>query len=360
MKIALIAPPFIPVPPLKYGGTELFVAQLAEALTRRGQDVIVYANGRSQLSCEVRWLYSEMDWPIQGDVYATLKDLNHTAWACRDAAGHVDIVHLNNAPGLVFSRFLPHPVVYTVHHPKEAVLSTLYTDFPDVRYVTISDSQRHQESMPKMTTIHHGIDLERYGFVSEKQSFLSFVGRIAPAKAPHLAIEVARKIGMPLKIAGEIQPMFRDYWESQVKPQIDGRFIEFIGEADLSTKNELLGKSRAMLFPIQWNEPFGLVMIEAMACGTPVLALEGGSVSEIVKNGVSGWVCGSTDEMVDRLRSADISPASCRQYVAEHFTVDLMARRYEAVYREALGEVNPHRAESRQAAVPAVMLKSPS
>src|SRR5205823_8894499 len=136
--------------------------------------------------------------------------------------------------------------------------------------------------------------------------YLSFIGRIAPVKGVHIAIEVARKSGIPLKIAGEIQPAFQDYFDSQVKPALDGKFIEFIGEADLAAKNELLGDSLAMLFPIEWDEPFGLVMIEAMACGTPVLAFHGGSVPEIVKDGVSGYICKSLDEMAAHANNLDI------------------------------------------------------
>jgi glycosyltransferase involved in cell wall biosynthesis len=152
-------------------------------------------------------------------------------------------------------------------------------------------------------------------------------------KGAHLAIEVARRAGIPLKIAGEVQPIYKAYFDTQVRPHLDGRFIEFVGEADHAAKNELLANSMAMLFPIQWNEPFGLVMIEAMSCGTPVVALEGGSVPEIVRDGVSGWVCRSVEEMADRVRHGSIPSASCRQHVAQWFTLDLMVSRYEAVYR---------------------------
>ncbi|MGE5362312.1 MAG: glycosyltransferase family 4 protein, partial [Bacteroidales bacterium] len=314
MRIALVAPPFIPVPPHRYGGTELFIAHLAIGLIRLGHDVVVYANGESSLPCEVRSLYPTSQWPIEFDLDSTLKDLNHTSWACRDAAGHFDVVHLNNAPGLAFSRLLPEPVVYTVHHAKEQGLSDFYESFPDVTFVTISDFQRTLEAMPRMRSVHHGVDISRYPYVERKQDYLSFLGRIAPMKGAHLAIEVAKKTGIPLKIAGEIQPMYRDYWERDVKPRIDGRFIEYVGEADHALKVELLGHSRALLFPIQWNEPFGLVMIEAMACGTPVVALPGGSVAEVVSDGVSGWMCRDTDEMCRRVRGLRIEPATCRAY----------------------------------------------
>jgi glycosyltransferase involved in cell wall biosynthesis len=215
--------------------------------------------------------------------------------------------------------------------------------FSGVEYVTISEFQRQRESMPRMRTIHHGIDLSLYHFQDKKQNYLTFLGRIAPIKGTHLAIEAAKKSGIPLKIAGEIQPIFRDYFDTLIKPHVDGKFIEFVGEADLATKNELLANSAALLFPIQWNEPFGLVMIEAMACGTPVLALPGGAVEEVVRNGVSGYVCSSVDEMADRARnlSQEFQSSTVRQYCQQNFSVDRMVADYLALYEELVGESSP-------------------
>jgi len=336
MRIALIAPPFIPIPPKVYGGTELFVAQLADGLKRKGFDVVVYANGESTVNVETRWLYEESEWPIASEIYADLKDINHTAWAVKDAAAECDIIHLNNAPGVSYSRFVSQPIVYTVHHPKEQGLSDYYSQYPDVHYVTISEFQKSLEAMPGMRTIHHGIDMSLYRLGEVKRPYLSFIGRIAPVKGAHLAIRVAKQAGIPLKIAGEVQPMFQSYFETEVRPHIDGKFIEYVGPADLAAKNELLGNSMAMLFPIQWNEPFGLVMLEAMACGTPVLALPGGSVEEVVRDGVSGYVCSSEDEMAARLKNLSISPVSTRKYVEQRFSVSRMVNKYAALYREVV------------------------
>src|SRR5690349_20565576 len=299
MRIALIAPPFIPVPPRRYGGTELFIGHLAEGLKQNGIDVVVYANGDSTVDVEVRSLYPESEWPLTGEIFSNLKDVNHTTWAIADAARDCDIIHLNNAPGLASTRFIDQPVIYTVHHPHEQMLSDFYAHFPQVHFVAISQFQCSQEAMPRCQAIHHGIDFSDYRLQHKKQPYLSLIGRLAPVKGPHLAIEVAKQTGIPLKIAGEIQPMYESYFESEIKPQIDGCFIEYIGEADLAAKNELLGNSLAMLFPIQWNEPFGLVMIEAMACGTPVVGLKHGSVPEVVRNEVSGFVCETVEEMVE-------------------------------------------------------------
>jgi len=340
MRVALVAPPFLPVPPKRYGGTELFIAQLAEGLKASGIDVVVYTNGESTVGVETRWLYRNAKWPVSGEIFDNLVDFNHASWAIADAAQDCELIHLHNVPALMFTRYTRCRFVYTIHHVHEPPLSDVYRFFPQVEFVTISDFQRQRESMPSMRTIHHGIDLNSYRLQTRKQEYLSFLGRIAPIKGTHIAIEVAKKAGIPLKIAGEVQPIFRDYFESQIKPHIDGKFIEYVGEVDLAAKNELLGRSLAMLFPIQWNEPFGLVMIEAMACGTPVLALPGGAVEEVVRNGISGFICASADEMADCARSllGVVSPANVRQYCQQFFSVERMVADYLALYQEVVAE----------------------
>jgi glycosyltransferase involved in cell wall biosynthesis len=334
MKIALVAPPFIPVPPKMYGGTELFIAQLAIGLKKQGVDVVVYSNGESTIEVEKRWLYEKPQWPIEGEIYDNLKDLNHTTWSIRDAADSCNVIHLNNVAGLVCSRFVQKPFVYTVHHPHVPGLNEFYRFFPDVNYVTISDFQKEKLAMPRSRTIHHGLDLSVYDATGQKREYLSFLGRIAPIKGTHLAIQAAKQSGIPLKIAGEVQPIFKDYFEREIKPHVDGKFIEFVGEVDLKAKNELLGNSMALLFPIEWDEPFGLVMIEAMACGTPVIAFPGGAVPEIVKDGISGYICRSVEEMAARARELRFDAASVRQYVEQNFSLEAMVARYIGLYRE--------------------------
>ncbi|PYX32440.1 MAG: glycosyl transferase [Acidobacteria bacterium] len=338
MKIALIAPPFIAVPPTDYGGTELFVAHLAEGLKKAGIEVVVYANGQSTVSAELRWIYESSQWPTKIPEHAWIRELDHNSWAACDAAKMCDIIHVQSAQGIAFSRFVDRKMVLTLHGPHDPKLSEYYAHFPDVHYVCISEAQCKDESMPKLHTIHHGIDTNLYRFVPHKQQYLSFIGRIAPVKGTHLAIDVARRTGIPLKIAGEVQPTHQDYFEKKIKPQIDGKLVEYVGPADLQAKNELLGNSMAMLFPIQWGEPFGLVMIEAMACGTPVLAMPGGSVPEVVRDGVSGYICRSVRAMAERVRSLDIDPMAVRRYVEENFSIDKMVRHYIALYQETLSE----------------------
>jgi len=353
MRVGIIAAPFIPVPPKLYGGTELFIAHLAEGLVRRGIEAVVYSNGESEVKAENRYIYSTMEWPVHTDVQAQFKDANHTAWAVHDAAASCDIIHLNNATGLTFSRFVNSAFVYTVHHPKVNALSEFYRFYPDISYVMISDAQRRLEAMPYMLTIHHGVPMGTYTPIEDKRPYLAFIGRIAPIKGTHLAIEISQKAGIPLKIAGEVQPMFQEYFDTQIRPHVDGTFIEYIGPADLAAKNELLGNAMALLFPIQWEEPFGLVMIEAMACGTPVVALEGGSVREVVKNGVSGWICGCIDEMVEAVQTLNIQARIVREYAQANFSVDAMVEQYIALYDSLVRPTLPIVAQTFDRQIPA-------
>lgn len=331
LRIGLVVPPFITVPPVRYGGTELFAAQLAEGLKRRGHQPVVYTVGNSQVDCEIRWRVPAGRWPIESALESSLEDIDHSSWAVEDAARTCDIIHLNNAPGLNLSRFVATPFVYTLHHPYEPALSRFYHSFPDVHYVAISRYQARQEQMPQLDVIPHGLHCERYHVAAGRRDYLCFIGRIAPIKGTHVAIEVARRAGMPLKIAGEVQPPFREYWERRVRPQL-GSDIEYVGELDLAGKNELLAGARALLFPIQWEEPFGLIMIEAMACGVPVLAFARGSVPEVVADGVSGWICSDVGEMAHRAATLDLEPSLCRAYVERHFSVERMVDEYIGVY----------------------------
>lgn len=339
MKIALIVPPFIPVPPRRYGGTELFAAQLARGLQKLGVEVVVYTNGESTVPVQKRWLYEDSMWPIDSEIHNSLRDINHGAWAVKDASHWADIVHVSNAPTLTCSRFSDLPFVYTIHHPHDPGLSEFYSYYPAAWYVSISRFQQKLENAPKLRTIHHGIDPGKYIEGNGPRDHFTFLGRIAPVKGTHNAIAVAKRTGIPLKIAGEVQPKFKDYFESRIKPHIDGKFIEYVGEADLAMKNELLGSSLGLLFPIEWDEPFGLIMIEAMACGAPVYALPGGSVAEIVKDGVSGYICHSLDDMVERAKlAASFNFANVRPYVVERFSLDRMVQSYAGLYAEIMGE----------------------
>ena len=313
------------------------MGHLAEGLKKSGAEVVLYANGDSKAEMDVRWIYPHTEWPIKVPTHACLREINHVSWAVADACKHCNVIHVQSAPALAFSRFVDRPFVLTLHDSYSPELSAFYAHYPQAYYVSISDAQRKNEVMPRLRTIHHGIQLDQYKLVEKKQQYLSFIGRIAPIKGTHIAIDVAQRTGIPLKIAGEVQPAHREYFERKVKPQLDGKLVEYIGPADLAAKNELLGNSLAMLFPIQWNEPFGLVMVEAMACGTPVLASPGGSVPEVVQNGVSGYICRTVREMVKRVGDLPLDPQKIRAYVAENFSTEQMVNKYLALYEEAAG-----------------------
>jgi glycosyltransferase involved in cell wall biosynthesis len=291
---------------------------------------------------KVQWTFPHADWPPKPGGGPLLKNLDHSAWALRTVAdGGFDLVHVNDAIAVPISRFLSTPIVHTLHHPHDPELSAVYARHPWVHYVSISAAQRARETMPLITTIHHGIRLEDYRLCEDKAPYLAFLGRMAPVKAPHLAIEVARRAGLPLKIAGEIQPVFQEYWDTMVKPHIDGSSVEFLGEATLAMKNDLLGNASALLFPIEWDEPFGLVMIEAMACGTPVVALPGGAVREVVVNGVSGWICEDLDGMAAKARAPGVSARACRRHVEQHFSLERMVADYETLYASCVAPRAP-------------------
>ena len=336
LRIGLIGPPFIEIPPRRYGGTELFIGNLARALHERRHDVTVYGNGDSCLPCRLKWRYPHAEWPLDDPVLPQLRNADHSGWAIQDAARSVDVLHLNDVIALPFTNFVDVPAVHTIHHPHEPALSELYMKYPGIHYVSIAQWLADREPMPNIHVVHHGIPVDDYTFSDEKDDYVAFLGRIAPCKAPHLAIHAARLAGIRLKIAGEIQPAFREYWERDVRPLVDGRQIEYLGEADFATKNTLFAKARALLFPIQWEEPFGLVMIEAMACGTPVLSFAGGSVDEIVHDGANGWICRDVADMAGRIATPGIEPAACRAYVNQHFSSATMADRYLAVYQHAM------------------------
>lgn len=338
MRIGLIASPFISVPPPAYGGTELFIANLAEALVRLGADVTVYTNGESKVRAEVRWMFPKHEWPLSSELAGVTRELDHTAWAFNDAERSCDVVHLNSALALPFSRLTTTPVVCTLHHPFEPTLLELYERHSRPAYVAISHHQASRHTSIAVSVVHHGVDMSQYRFSETKQPYLCFLGRICPIKGTHNAIEIAKRVGMPLKIAGEVQPIFKEYFETRIRPHIDGRNVEFVGEADLALKNELFSNATAMLFPVEWDEPFGLAMVEAMACGTPVIAFSGGAVDEVVENGISGQVCADVNEAVTALKTGTFYPRVVRAWAEKNFSSDVMARRYYQIYSDLLEE----------------------
>jgi glycosyltransferase involved in cell wall biosynthesis len=341
MRVALIASPFISVPPLGYGGTELFIANLAEALVRLGVDVDVYANGESRVKANLRSRYPRQDWPLASEAPSVLKEIDYTAWAIRDAAGSCDLIHVNSPVAVPFSCFSSRVFVCTLHHQGDATTTEFYERYSAVAYAAISRHQASQHPTLHPCVIPHGLDFAKYRFEEKRQAYVAFLGRICPIKGAHNAIAIAKQAGIPLKIAGEVQPVFRDYFDSQIRPHLDGRNVEFVGESDLALKNELLSQATALLFPIEWEEPFGLAMIESMACGTPVIAFPGGAVEEVIDDGISGRICRDIDEAAAALQRDVFQPDLVRHCAETRFSADEMARQYYRLYSGLLKRVPP-------------------
>lgn len=341
LRIALVSTPFVSTPPRGYGGTELVVAELARALAIDGVDVVVYATGDSELSApkgatgsvEVRSLFSEAQWPPADDV-----DHTHAAWCLRDIARDpigFDAVHLHSVGAVDLARLCPYPLLYTIHHDHDPRLSAIYARTPQLKTIGISCNQSSRETPAPHGVVYHGLDPARYPAMPD-QGYLLFLGRYARVKGCVQAIETAERAGLPLVMAG--QPHDVEYYENEVKPLIARHGVMELGPVSGARKVGLVARARALLFPIQWEEPFGLVMIEAMLSGVPVLATNRGSVSEIVDDGVTGVVCDDPAEMVAAARISEkfFDRARIRAIAQERWSAARMARDYLRLYRELI------------------------
>lgn len=336
MRIALVSTPFVAVPPPAYGGTELVVHALASALSRAGHEVVVYATGDSR-GPEIRAFFETAVWPP--DPYL---ELLHCQFAARDvAAGRFDVVHVHSPAALAFAEEMNAPVVYTLHHVRDPQLSRYYAHAPAVIRVAISARQAALEEPPPDHVVHHGLepDLYRAPPPAGDGGYAFFLGRLSWCKGPELAIEAARVAGVPLVVAG--RPHSDDGpegWEETVLlPALRQPHVRWIREADLSTKRRLFARARALLVPIRWEEPFGLVMIESMMAGCPVIAYPRGAAPEVVEEGVTGALVESVAEMASALRRVRrLDRAACRARGLERFSSDRMARDYLGVYRAAI------------------------
>jgi glycosyltransferase involved in cell wall biosynthesis len=339
MRLGIVAPPFIAIPPNTYGGIELFIDVLVRHLTMAGVDVTLYTNGDSTVDVDKRFLFPHGEWPIDDLLCKGLKEIHHVGWAVADASRTCDVIHLNSPVGPSFAQLVKTPVVVTIHHPMVAFLREHYLRNQALNYITLSEFQKRQAEPLDSSVIYHGLDLECYSLVEKKEEYVCALSRICPDKGTHLAIECARQLGMPLKIGGDLQPEYKAYFQEKIEPCIDGKFIQYVGEVNSTEKLELLGNASAMLFPVDWDEPFGLVMLEAMACGTPVLGLRRGAVGEIVEDGVSGFACGTLGEIVDRFEEAlTLCPARVREYVERRFSAQRMALDHLRLYEQLLEE----------------------
>ena len=339
MKIAQVAPLIESVPPRLYGGTERIVSYLTKELVELGHDVTLFASGdsitRAALApCCHRALR------LDPSVSDTLPHFMIMIDKVRERAEEFDVIHFHiDLFHFPLCRALAAQTLTTLHGRQDlGDLKPFYSRFGSMPLVSISNDQRKPlPSANFVATIQHGLppDLHRPSF--EQGSYLAFLGRISPEKRPDRAIRIARAAGIPLKIAAKIDKIDEDYFRNDILPLIDGPGVEFIGEINERDKTEFLGGAAALLFPIDWPEPFGLVMIEAMACGTPVLAFRRGSIPEIVENGVTGRVVDGEEEAVAALPEIlSYDRRAVRQRFEERFTAARMARDYVGVYRQLL------------------------
>jgi glycosyltransferase involved in cell wall biosynthesis len=341
MRIAQVAPLYEPVPPRLYGGTERIVSYLTEELVRRGHDVTLFASGDSHTAAR---LVAVTERAVRLDASSREElaaDFSRQLGRVFRNADRFDVIHCHvDYLAYPFSTLVRTPTLHTLHGRLDLrYLGPLFRDFPDVPLVSISNGQRAPLAALTLNwagTVYHGMPFDRFPFVERPDDYLAFLGRLSPEKQPEVAIEVARRAGMRLRIAAKIDANDREFVERVVQPLLDDPNIEFIGEIEDADKAAFIGGARALLFPIDWPEPFGLVMLEAMACGTPVIARPCGSVPEIVEDGRTGFLGDSVDDLVEAVKRIDtIERAECRRHVERRFSITRMVDDYETLYRRA-------------------------
>jgi glycosyltransferase involved in cell wall biosynthesis len=337
VRIAQVAPLYESVPPRAYGGTERVVSYLTEALVQMGHEVTLFASGDSVTSATLvpvvpRSLRLNPGKP-DGVVWHTIM-----MDKVLEEAARFDIVHFHiDVLQLPLMRYCRTPSLSTAHGRLDLPdLKPLFRCFAQHPMVSISDSQRAPVPWANWrATVHHGLPLGLYAFHPQPREYFAFVGRISPEKRADRAIEIAKACGVPLRIAAKVDPADRDYFHRVIEPLLDHPLVTFHGEVGDREKDDLVGHAMALLMPIDWPEPFGLVMIEALACGTPVIAYNHGSVPEIIEHGVTGFVVGNQDEAIQAARNVRrIDRRRCRQAFEERFSSRVMARRYLDVYHE--------------------------
>ena len=341
LRIAQLAPLYERIPPKLYGGTERVVSNVTEELVRRGHEVTLFAAGDAQTSAKLRpgcpralrlegksELGACLQLPMIADLYSGL-------------AGEFDVVHSHlDFWSFPFAELTSVPTVSTMHGRLDLPeMHPIYQRFKRTPLVSISDAQRKPMQFANwIATIHHGLPRDLLKFSPGPGKYLAFLGRISPEKRLEIAIDVALKAGIPFKMAAKVDVVDREYFEAVIKPRISPPNIEYIGEISEDEKSEFLGNALALLFTIDWPEPFGLAMIESMACGTPVISRPCGSVPEVVRDGVTGFIRSEVDDLVAAVRKLDsLSREVCRQEFERRFTVETMVDQYEQVYLMVMG-----------------------
>ena len=342
MKVAILAPPWFAVPPTGYGGIEWIVSLLADGLVEAGHDVTLFASGDSRTKARLAAVFP--DAPSR-QIGRTFWELKH-ALSCVARADEFEIINDHTGMlGAVLGAATDTPLVHTVHGPLDGEPGEIYDLIsrvaPHVGLISISMNQRKpRPDLNWIANCHNALDFSVYPCKPRRGEYLLFLGRMSPDKGAHRAVAVAMQAGLPLKLAGKLQePKEREYFHELVEPHLVNG-IEYLGEVTHGQKVELLQNARATLFPIEWEEPFGLVMIESMACGTPVIATRWGAVPEVIEDGRSGIIVDNYREMPNALERADgLDPLELRRYVEEEFSPQRMVRDYVAAYEAAIAAV---------------------
>jgi len=380
LKIAQLSTPFISVPPLNYGGTELVVYNITEGLVKKGHQVTLFAPGDSKTSAQLispfpkALFYERMQELFSPTAFNlfwlhSLPTIYHGVFPFEQAK-NFDIIHNHlHYIGLFFSQLVKTPTIHTYHGDfasaiKSPIEKMILEKYKDCYWIAISESQKRNCSIKLnfVGIVHHGIPIEKFTFNEKpKDNYLAWLGRITPKKGIETAIKIAKTLKIPLKIAGIVHERDKEFFKTKIKPQIDNKLISFFGGPNLQEKVKFLSQAKTLLYPVTWEEPFGLVMIESMACGTPVVAFARGSVPEVIKDGETGFIVNPSDddirgnwiikktgieglcEAVERIYSMPEDQyrkmrRACREHVEKNFTVERMVDEYEKVYEEILNK----------------------
>ncbi|WP_084960165.1 glycosyltransferase family 4 protein [Thermoactinospora rubra] len=344
LRVAIVAPPWYDLPPHGYGGIEALVADLAGALVERGHDVTLIGAGKADTPGSFVATYPTAPSDRIGE---PLPEILHAAAAAREIARlNPHIVHDHTLAGPLMAAARAVPTLVTVHGPVEGELGDYYRALGDTVYLAgISEAQRtHAPDLNWAGVVYNGIDVGTFPFRRDKEDWVLWLGRFTPDKGPDLAIEAARAADRRIVLAGKLtEDAERQYFAECVEPLL-GPGVEYVGEADADRKRDLLARARCLVFPIQWEEPFGLVMVESMACGTPVVTLRRGSAPEVVEDGVTGFVLPDAAGMPEAIEAAGrLDPCACRAHVERRFDVPVMAEGYERLYHRVLDEATARR-----------------
>ena len=350
MKIAIVSPVMGPIPPKKYGGIELIVNELVHGLAERGHEVTVFCSGESIIAGPNITRVETSSYPTREHPDENREWEKKQLLTVLNRQHDFDVIHLNyepiacrfdvNGAFVNLLDFFEVPVALTFHNTTDIAANIAYykntLSLHRHTMIFVSENQREKVAFfPKTHVIYNALPTGDFPLEKQKENYLLFLGRITPSKGLPEAIAVAHKTNTPLFIIAKVDPVDHDYYEKEIKSHIDGKLIHYLGEADFPGKVAYLKKARCLLFPILWEEPFGLVMVEALACGTPVVAFRRGSVPEIIQDGINGFIVDNIDEMAEAVKKVGmISPAKCRDSVEKRFSVERMVNEYENLFKK--------------------------